>query len=430
MHPTAIRLLTAPVPSKPTPPSPHRQAGTTPDVDEAARFFLLLAECLHVFGMGAHNVERVLSRVAAALGVEGQFLVTPTFVIFTVGPVGGSRTHMSRVHGQELDLDRLTRLHRIVQRIVEGSLTSEQARTRLEALRRPRRPWRAAPAALAHALSASGAAVILQGGWPEVLAAGGLGVILGVLLHYAETRPNVQSIMPLMAGLVSAAMVGLTAAWLHPVVPYIPTLAAIVTLLPGMTLTVAINEVAHGHTVSGGARLTGVMMTLLQLGFGVALGKQVALTLVGATPTVHPEALPGWLLVGAAGVVVATFALRNRARKEDFPLLLLTAGVGLAASRLGTHFLGTELGVLAAAWAIGTTANAVSRWWNVPAATAMLPALLLLVPGSLGFGSVSSLLDQDVVVGLQAAFSMVVVALSLVTGLLLASLTTRPGDLF
>lgn len=430
MHATALRLLTAPVARKPAPPSPHAEAGTTPDLEEASRFFLLLAESLHVFGMGAHNVERVLYRVAASLGIQGQFLVTPTFVIFTLGPVESARTHMARVLGQELDLERLTKLHRIVRRIVDGSLTAREATVRLRELRRPRRPWRAVPSALAHAVSAAGAAVILQGGWPEVLTAGGLGVLLGLLIHGAEKHRTLQSVTPLVAGLVSAALVGLTAAWIVPVVPYIPTLAAIVTLLPGLTLTVAINEVAHGHTVSGGARLTGVMMTLLQLGFGVAMGKQVATAAVGALPSVHPEALAPWIVVGAAALVVTTFAVRNRARRQDFLLLLFTAGVGLAASKLGTRFLGTELGVLAAAWAIGTAGNLVSRFADVPAATAVLPALLLLVPGSLGFGSVSSLMAQDVVLGLQTAFSMVVVALSLVTGLLLASLTTRPADLF
>lgn len=62
--------------------------------------------------------------------------------------------------------------------------------------------------------------------------------------------------------------------------------------------------------------------------------------------------------------------------------------------------------------------------------TTVLPAILLMVPGSLGFTSTSSLLAQDVVVGMQGVFSMVLVAFSLVTGLLLANLTSRPTDLF
>lgn len=430
MKPSTIRFLTAPVRPTPKPPSPHAEAGITPDEESASRLFLLLAECLHVFGMGAHNVERVMYRVAAALGVKGQFLVTPTFVIFTLGNVEQARTHMARIAGQELDLERLTKLHRIVRRLVAADLTAEEATKRLGDLRHPRRPWRAVPWALAHAASAAGTAAILQGGWAEVWVASVLGLIVGLVIHVAEARGRVTSISPLLAGLVSAALVGLSAVWVEPVVPYIPTLAAIVTLLPGLSLTIAVNEVAHGHTVSGSARITGVIMTLLQLGFGVALGRGLAEAVAGTPPVVQPDSLSAVWIVAGAALVVASFAMVNRARPEDFGILLLTAGIGLAASKLGTQTLGTELGVCAAAWAIGTAGNLVSRWKNVPRATAVLPALLLLVPGSVGFGSVSSLLAQDVVAGMQTAFSMVILALSLVTGLLLASLTSKPVDLF
>ena len=213
-------------------------------------------------------------------------------------------------------------------------------------------------------------------------------------------------------------------------VPYIPTLAAIITLLPGMTLTIAINELAHEHSVSGGARLTGAMMTLLQLGFGVALGKQLAIQAVGEPMVIDPASLStGWVAL-AAGVVVVAFALRNHARWRDLPIVILTAGLGLAASKIGTSVLGPELGVAMSAWIIGIAGNMASRWANIPVLTTVLPAILLMVPGSLGFTSMSSLIAQDVVVGLQGVLSMVLIAFSLVTGLLLANLTSRPTDLF
>jgi len=428
---TALLPLRGPVaPSSALPESAHGEAGTTPEPEDASRFFLLLAESLHVFGMGAHNLERVLYRVAKALGVEGEFLVTPTFVVMTLGPAEEARTHMVRVNHQELDLSRLTELHRLVRGIAEGGLTAPEASRRLRELRRPRELWSPVRWAIAQALSAAGAAAILQGGWPEIATAGGLGALLGLFLSASERTSSLQSIEPLVAGIVSAAAVGLVSATVHPVVSYIPTLAAIVTLLPGLSLTIAINEVAHGHTVAGSSRLTGVMMTLIQLGLGVAVGQRVAVSLAGPSPAVEPLSVGTAVLAVAAALVVGTFAVRSRARRQDLPVLLLTAGIGLAASKAGTQYLGTELGVCAAAWLVGTIGNGVSRLGNIPAATTILPALLLLVPGSLGFSSISSFIATDVVVGLQGALSMVLIALSLVTGLLLASLTTRPADLF
>ena len=42
----------------------------------------------------------------------------------------------------------------------------------------------------------------------------------------------------------------------------------------------------------------------------------------------------------------------------------------------------------------------------------------------------SALVAQDVVVGLEGVLSVVLIAFSLVTGLLLANVTSRPTDLF
>ena len=53
---------------------------------------------------------------------------------------------------------------------------------------------------------------------------------------------------------------------------------------------------------------------------------------------------------------------------------------------------------------------------------ALVPGVLLLVPGSSGFRSLALLLDQQVVGGVDAAFATLLTAASLVAGLLLAEM--------
>jgi len=50
----------------------------------------------------------------------------------------------------------------------------------------------------------------------------------------------------------------------------------------------------------------------------------------------------------------------------------------------------------------------------------LVPGILLLVPGSIGFRSLLSLMDREAVVGLQTAFSMTMTAVALAAGLLIA----------
>jgi uncharacterized membrane protein YjjB (DUF3815 family) len=56
----------------------------------------------------------------------------------------------------------------------------------------------------------------------------------------------------------------------------------------------------------------------------------------------------------------------------------------------------------------------------------LVPGLLVLVPGSLGFRSVLALLDNDVLAGVRGAFDMVLVAIALASGILLATLVLPP----
>ncbi|MFP2902117.1 threonine/serine exporter family protein, partial [Corallococcus sp. 4LFB] len=75
----------------------------------------------------------------------------------------------------------------------------------------------------------------------------------------------------------------------------------------------------------------------------------------------------------------------------------------------------------AGALLLGVGSNALARLRNRPAVTTVVPGLMLLVPGSVGFRSLASLLERDVVAGVDTAFSMLMVAVALAAGLLSAN---------
>jgi uncharacterized membrane protein YjjB (DUF3815 family) len=54
------------------------------------------------------------------------------------------------------------------------------------------------------------------------------------------------------------------------------------------------------------------------------------------------------------------------------------------------------------------------------------PGIILLVPGSVGFRSLSAVLERDVLLGLDTAVSLIVVLISLVAGLLFGDLLVPP----
>ena len=81
------------------------------------------------------------------------------------------------------------------------------------------------------------------------------------------------------------------------------------------------------------------------------------------------------------------------------------------------------------AWGLGCVSTLLARLRRRPAAVSLVPGLLLLVPGTLGIRSLQALVSKNVPVGVETAFTMALVATSLVVGLFLANLTLRPRAL-
>ncbi|MFN7456830.1 MAG: threonine/serine exporter family protein, partial [Gemmatimonas sp.] len=57
-----------------------------------------------------------------------------------------------------------------------------------------------------------------------------------------------------------------------------------------------------------------------------------------------------------------------------------------------------------------------------------VPGLLILVPGSIGFRSMTSLLGQEVETGIQTAFRVAIVGTSLAAGILAGNVVTRAAN--
>lgn len=70
---------------------------------------------------------------------------------------------------------------------------------------------------------------------------------------------------------------------------------------------------------------------------------------------------------------------------------------------------------------MGLASNAYARLRERPAAITLVPGILLLVPGSIGFRSLVSLLDREVVLGVATMFKMILMAVALAAGLVAAS---------
>ncbi|HSM13439.1 MAG TPA: threonine/serine exporter family protein, partial [Thermoanaerobaculia bacterium] len=413
---------------RPSRPRLRARSAVAPD-PTAVRFLTRLGRALHEAGDSAPELEAALLEVARRFDVRAQFFSTPTSLLSAFGEGEAQRTHLERVEPAAIDLGRLAALHRLIGRLLSGELALGQAEHELERAS-GRSPGH--PAWLAHlswGLSSAASAVFLGGGWAEVGVAALIGLLTGLVARGLERRRDSGLIFAPLAAALASLVATVAAAWLGELSVYIATLAGIIYLIPGFTLTVALTELATRHLSSGTARFASALVVFLTITFGVAIGSRLGVALVGEVAPIGPVPIALWGELVALLVAPLALSVLFRAPWSEAPWIVAAGILGFQAGRLGTVLISPELGMFVGALAIGLTARLYRRLSGRPESLLLVPAILLLVPGSIGYRSFSSLLEHDVVLGVETAFRMILVAVSLVAGLLVANvlLPLRPA---
>jgi uncharacterized membrane protein YjjP (DUF1212 family) len=386
---------------------------------------LALAGALHRYGTPAHRLEEAMVHVGRRLGLRAQFFSTPTSILASFGEPHELRTALLRVDAGELDMGKLARLDEIGDLVAVGAVTPAQGQRAIDLLIAAPPTWGKAATMLAHGVTTAAVVVFFGGGGRDVAVAGGLGLLIGVL-SLVMTRSTAQArVFELVAAAVAAFGGGLAAAWIEGVSSSVVTLAGLLVLLPGIALTVAMTELATHNLISGTARLVGAIVVLLELALGVALGEAAAQAVVTVPATV-PARLPEWTAWTAVAISAVAMVVVVRAQGRAAPWIVAATVFGYAGARLGTSLLGPELGVLVGAFALGVLVNVYARRLDRPAQVVLVPATLLLVPGSIGFRGISGLLHRNTLGGIETTFAMFVVAMAIVAGLLVANAAYPP----
>lgn len=390
----------------------------------ATSFLLRLGRALHVYGYPAPTLEASLGRLARRFGLEAQFFSTPTSLFSSFGRLENQRTYLQRVEPGEVHLERLSDLHELMGEIEAGKVSLAEATARVNRLLALGSRFGSFLRVVAYGLASGGAALFLGGSLAELVSALGIGFSIGLLATLARRWGGLRAIFEPTAAMLAAFLATAAATMLGGGSVYIATLAGLIVLLPGFSLTVALTELATRHLASGTARLAGAGVAFLTLGFGVAVGTRLAAGVFGRTMATAPIEVVGWTEWVALLITPLAFVVLLRAAPRDAPWILLIGVVAVESGRLASTWMGPEMGTFAGAIVVALSSRLFEQLSKRPAAITLVPGILLLVPGSIGFRSVAQLLDRDVVLGVETLFRMAFVAMSLVAGLLLANAIT------
>lgn len=404
------------------PNAPHR--------DKPIGFLLRLSKALHTYGLPAYELEHTMNGCAQALGHGIQCMSLPTSISMTLLPPDRlPQTYLIRVAPGEINLDKLRRTTEIAQQVIAGELSNEEGAKELKQISQTKSEYPGWIIILAFALVSASIARIFSGGLLEIASASIIGLVVGVVAMTSRTMPLLDHLLPsICAFLATFLAFSIDHFVIQDIAISVVVISGLIILLPGLTLTIAMAELATQNMVSGTARLTGALTIFIQLAFGSALGFEIGKLLSFEVHDVILTQVPLWSILIAVSLAAIALVPLFEARKKDLAWFLLAALAAYTTVYFASQLLGSSLGAFCGAITIGLIAKICSRLFDIPGAMIMMPGFIILVPGSVGYRSILALVEKDIVGGLETAFDVAVIGISLVAGFLISSMVPLPKD--
>ncbi len=399
----------------------------------ATSFVLELARALHEYGTPSHRLEVALETVATRLGLTAEFFSTPTSIMVGFGELIDQRVHLLRVEPGAPNLGHLAQVSDIVRDVVDGSISPSEGLQRLHAVKAQPRRWPTWLMLLAFVLSSAAVACFLRVRVGDVAVASVLGLITGAIALATAASATWRPVTEPVAAFVVTTLALTVDVFAQTDTGYATSLAGLIVLLPGLTLTVALTELSTRHLSSGTARLSGALVVFLGLGFGLALGAKLGGLLgvelrellgSGAAEWLSRAPLPRWTEWVALMVAPLAFTVLLNASARDAGWIVLACGGAYVTSRIVGASMGDVFGAFLGAFVVSAGSNVVERLFRRTSMVMAVPGLLILVPGSIGFRSMTSLVGDQYDVGIATAFRVGLIGISLAAGILAGNVAT------
>ncbi len=396
-------------------------------------FIVELARRLHIYGTSAQRLEAAVEKVADRLEIDAEVWSNPTGMLLSFRDTERGSPHrmtqVIRLEPGDVNLGRLAKADLIAEQVLDGARDIVTGLADLKSLDRPPRPITIPLTILCFGLaSASVTGLLPNTGWADLCAAALLGVLLGAFTIYTEKYKRWVDAHEAVSAFFITMLASAIASFVAPLVLQSVVIAALIVLMPGLTLTTAITELSAKQLVSGTARFAGALTILLKLVFGTVAATQVV-ELLGWHPlsNANSPALPDWmpwftLLAGSFA-----FSVLFKAARRDVLLVMASVWLGYFMTKFGSMLPGAAesqypVGVFLASLVVTAVANAYGRIFNRPGALIRVPGIILLVPGSVGFRSFSFVFERDILLGLDMAFAVVAALIALLAGILFGNL--------
>lgn len=396
----------------------------TDDFFQKRRFIIRLGKALHKLGSTAYRLEGNLLSIAQFLDIRASFIITPTALTFILSDDEDEQqyNHLIRVTPGEIDLGSLARIDELVDELINGERTLDEAIERLKEVDRKPPPYGDILTFFAFGASSGAFAMLMHTSWHDVFWSTILGFVVFLFVIWAERSRRVTEMLEPMAALTTSMLASLISLFDPSINIPMVILSSIIAFIPGLSLTVGLSELAARHLMSGTARIMDSVMVLFKLYFGAVLGMAFGKLMWGEATFIPPDTMPVWTSWLAVTTLSISLIILFKVRLKDAPWGMIAGYISFSVSIWASSYLGVALGAFVGAFALGIYSNLFSRIMNLPSSIVRLLGLVVLVPGSKVYIGLNSLVTGTQMVDVSDLGSQTfLIFMSLVAGLIFSN---------
>ncbi len=396
--------------------------------EDAWQFIVKVGLAAHRYGSTAGRLESFLVGLSTKFGYQGVFKSTPSDIVFAVreSPDSPQRVELMATPPPGVDLDKLARLGDLLQEVKAGTLSLADSAARLDAIDKVPPPWGKFASMLGYAFTGMGLAPLLGGGWVDTIFSTLFSILVyGLVLLSTRLGPVASAWLPFSTAFVVGVLATVVKFWVPELNLVLVILSAVAIILPGYTISLGAGELVALHITSGAANLMNGLICLFKQVAGGWLGVIAAgfvIPLAAMGPANPVEQVWMWLLVPT---IITGLCLAFQTSHRDFPWAALVCGIAYLGIMAGTALFDSNLGNLVGTIIAVVVANLWGRKTGRPSSIVLIPAIVLLVSGSIGFRGLAAMAGGDLLLGAQQFFQMFIVALTILVGIFIGHTIIR-----
>lgn len=386
------------------------------------QLIILISRLLQQNGVPAHRMEDSFLRLCKHFNIEGGIFTSPGGIIMNLSDGTFQQNHFVKVSYGNLNMEKLNKIDYVLHAVLKNQMDAEGAMKQLKQVEKLPLRYSSFIQMLFMAVSTASAARVFGGGLAEILSSGIIGLFIGALIYLSIYFPKLNHLIVVISSSFAVWLSSFAAGHVKGFSADIATITGLILLIPGFSFTVSILELVNGHPLAGTARFANTVISLLMLGLGILLGSYFSKSIEPGNTLTDFTELPGWTIYIALFMVPLGFMVLFNAEYKDLKWIVLACWCSYFAMKFAGVYFSSFLSVSIASLCLGLFGNVFALISNRPSSIILVPGIILLVPGSLGFKSITSLIDNETVLGIETAFSMTLTAMALVSGLVLSNI--------